>query len=116
MLMLRAGQRNNSRLLMALIATWVLSPFIALLWAWSVSRRWSVFTRTALYRTTIAVALGSLVLYIYFAFRPPKAQPASVYILIPPASWFIATIVLSVIALTSRKSTKSPRPQKKQST
>lgn len=105
MLLLRAGQRNNSRLLLALMASWVLSPFVALLWAWVVSKRWSVLSRTALYGVMMAVALGSLALYTYFAFRPPKAQPASVYILIPPASWLLAIIVLSVAASMSRKTT-----------
>jgi len=48
-LMLHAGHRNPSRLLLVLFALWVLSPFIALVLANMVSKRWSVLTRATLY-------------------------------------------------------------------
>ena len=44
-LMYRAAQFNDTRLLFALFAFLVLSPFVALLWAHMVSKRWSVLTR-----------------------------------------------------------------------
>ena len=47
-LMLRVGHRNNSRILIGLFGIWVLSPFVAIVWANLVSKRWSVPTRTAL--------------------------------------------------------------------
>jgi hypothetical protein len=61
-LMLRAGQRTP-RLLLVLFTVWVLSPFVALLWANRASKRWSVVTRTTLFCITLIVALGSLVIY-----------------------------------------------------
>lgn len=100
-LMLRAGRNNPSRLLLVLMATWVLSPFAALLLAYVASKRWSVFTRAALYCAVLVVALGSLAIYGYFAWRPPRAQPASVYVLVPPASWLLIAIVLPVAAFIS---------------
>jgi len=45
-LMLRVGHRNNSRILLVLFGIWVLSPFMALVFASLVSKRWSVLTRT----------------------------------------------------------------------
>src|ERR1700732_2890570 len=39
-LMLRAGQRNDSRMLLTLFAIWVLSPFAVLVLANVVSKRW----------------------------------------------------------------------------
>ena len=40
--MLRAGHRNPSCVLLVLFATWVLSPFVALVFAIIVSKHWSV--------------------------------------------------------------------------
>jgi pimeloyl-ACP methyl ester carboxylesterase len=51
-LLLRAGQRTP-RLLLVLMAIWVLSPFIALIWASLVSKHWSRPTRAALYTFTL---------------------------------------------------------------
>ena len=39
-LMLRVGRRNDSRILLALFGIWVLSPFLALVFANVVSMRW----------------------------------------------------------------------------
>ena len=51
-LTLRAGQRTP-RLLLVFFIIWVLSPFVALLWANLVSKRWSVVTRATLYCMTL---------------------------------------------------------------
>src|SRR5689334_13951837 len=58
-LMLRAGQ-NTPRLLLIFFVIWVASPFVALLWANLVSKRWPVVTRLTLYGVTLLVTLGSL--------------------------------------------------------
>src|SRR5436190_11481004 len=57
--MFRAGQ-HTPRLLLILFTIWVLSPFVIILWAITVSKRWSVLTRAALYYVTLIVMLGSL--------------------------------------------------------
>src|SRR5258708_4281029 len=59
-LMLRAGQGNDSRILLALFAIWVLSPFVALVLANMISRRWSVLTRATLHGVMLILTVGSL--------------------------------------------------------
>jgi hypothetical protein len=99
-LMLHAG-RNAPRLLIVLFAIWVLSPFIALALANVVSKRWSVLTRATLYSVMLVVALGSLAVYGADALRPPRAQAAFVFVVVPPASWLLTAIVVGVAALIS---------------
>jgi hypothetical protein len=106
-LMLRAGQRTP-RLLLVIFFFWVLSPFVALVWADVVSKRWSALTRATLYGVMLVVALGSLAIYGNDALRPRKAQPAFVFVLVPPASWLLIAIVVPVAALISgRRSRRS---------
>ena len=83
-LMLRAGHRNPSRLLLVLFALWVLSPFIALVLANMVSKRWSVLTRATLYTVMLAIAVGSLAIYGDVALGPPGRRPLSYSLSFPP--------------------------------
>jgi len=100
-LMLRAGQRTP-RFLLVLFTIWVLSPFVALLWANLVSKRWSVVTRATLYCVTLVVTLGSLATYGELVdLRPPGSANAFLYVVVPPASWVFMTIVVSMAALIS---------------
>ncbi len=100
-LMLRAGRRNDSRILMVLMAIWVLSPFMALAWANLVSKRWPVLTRVTLYSVTLVLTLASLAVYGVDALRPPRAQAAFVFVVVPPASWLLIAIVVPIAALIS---------------
>jgi len=102
-LMLRAGHRNPSRILLALFAFWVLSPFIALVWAHSVSKRWQALTRATLYGMMMLLTLGSVAIYAAVALGPPRAKTAFVFVVVPPASWLLIAIALSIAALVSRK-------------
>ena len=97
---LRAGQRTP-RLLLLLMAIWVFSPFVALVWANVVSKRWSVLTRATLYSVTLVVTLGSLAIYGDDAFGHRRAQAAFVYVLVPPASWLLIAIVVPIAAFIS---------------
>ena len=99
-LMLRAGQRTP-RLLLVLFVIWVLSPFMALAFAYIVSKRWSVLTRATLYSVMLIVALGSLVIYGDDAMGHRRPQAAFVYVIVPPASWLLTAIVVSIAALIS---------------
>jgi hypothetical protein len=106
-LMLRAGQRTP-RLLLVLFFFWVLSPFVVLVWADVVSKRWSALTRAALYGVMLVVALGSLAIYGNDALRPRKAQPAFVFVLVAPASWLLIGVVVPVAAwISGRRSRRS---------
>jgi hypothetical protein len=100
-LMLHAGRRNNSRILMVLFTLWVLSPFLALVLANAVSKRWSVLTRATLYSVTLVLTLGSLAIYADVALGPPRAKPAFVFVVVPPASWLLIAIVVPIAALIS---------------
>jgi len=99
--MLRAGQHNKSRLLLVLFTVWVLSPFMALVWASVVSKRWSILTRAALYSVALVIALGSLAIYGEVALGPPRTQTAFVFVMIPPASWLLMVIAVAIAALIS---------------
>jgi hypothetical protein len=100
-LMLHAGRNNPSRLLLVLFALWVLSPFIALVFANVVSKRWSVLTRATLYTVMLVLAVGSLVIYGDVALDPPRPKTAFVFVVVPPASWLVIGIVLPIAALIS---------------
>jgi len=100
-LMLRAGQRTP-RFLLVLFTIWVLSPFVALLWANILSKRWSVVTRATLYCVTLVVTLGSLAIYgELVVLRPPGSANAFLFVIVPPATWVFMTIVVPTIALIS---------------
>ena len=99
-LMLRAGRRSP-RLLLVLFAIWVLSPFMALVLANVVSKRWSVLTRATLYSVTLVVTLGSLAIYGDDALGHRRAQAAFVYVVVPPVSWLLVAIVVPIAALIS---------------
>jgi hypothetical protein len=99
-LMLWVGRRNPSRVLLVLFAIWDLSPFIALVWANMVSKRWSVLTRATLYCVTLILALGSLACYGDVVWRP-RPQPAFVFLVVPLGSWLLMTVVVPIAALIS---------------
>lgn len=100
-LTLHAGRHNNSRLLMVLFALWVLSPFMALVMATVVSKRWSVHTRATLYSVMLVLTLGSLAVYGDVALGPPRAKTAFVFVIVPPASWLLMGIIVPIPALIS---------------
>jgi hypothetical protein len=101
-LMLWVGHRNPSRVLLILFTIWVLSPFVALILAQMVSKRWSVLTRATLYSVMLVVTLGSLAIYGDVLLRPPK-KAAFPFLVVPFASWLLMTIVVPIAALISRR-------------
>jgi hypothetical protein len=107
-LLLRAGRRNDSRLLMVLMAVWVLSPFVALGLAHVASKRWSMLTRSTLYSLMLGLTLASLAIYTDAVVNPPKAQGAFVFIVVPPGSWLLAAVVLPIAALISSRRSRRP--------
>ena len=106
-LTLRVGHRNSSWILLVLFGIWVLSPFIALAWANLVSKRWTVLGRTTLYSVMLVLTLGSLAIYGDVAFGPPRAKPASVFLVVPLASWLLIAIVVPTAARISGKAVTS---------
>jgi hypothetical protein len=98
--LLREGRRTP-RFLLVLFVLWVLSPFVALVWANVVSKRWSVVTRATLYTVTLFLSLGSLA--IYGAVGSLRAKPAAIFLMAPLASWLLVAIVVPTAALMSNR-------------
>ncbi|MEP6496130.1 MAG: hypothetical protein ABJF01_25880 [bacterium] len=90
--MLYAGRRNGSTLLLVLMAIWVTSPFVVLLWASAAATRWSRSTQSILNAVMLAVALGSLAVYGINAVRPISAKGAFIFVVVPPMSWLLTAI------------------------
>jgi hypothetical protein len=99
-LMLWVGHRIPSRVLLGLFVIWDLSPFMALLLADMVSKRWSVTTRATLHIVMLVLALSSLALYGDVVWRP-RPQPAFMFLVVPLGSWLLMTIVVPIAALIS---------------
>jgi hypothetical protein len=100
-LMLQAGGRTP-RLLLVLFVIWALSPFVALGWANMVSTRWSAITRATLYGVTLLITIGSLAIYGGLVSPPAGSPGAFVFVIVPPASWLLVTMV-PIAALISRR-------------
>jgi hypothetical protein len=86
--------------LLVLFAIWDLSPFIGLVLADIVSKRWPVLTRATLYVVMVILALGSLAFY-GDVFLRPRPQPAFVFLVVPLGSWLLMTIAVAIAALVS---------------
>jgi len=105
-LTLYAGRHNPSRILIALFVLWVLSPFMALVLANVVSKRWTVPTRAALYMVMLVLTPGSLAVYGDVALGPPRAQTAFAFLVVPLVSWLLIAIVVAAAALISGRRTR----------
>ena len=99
-LMLWIGHRNPSRVLLGLFVIWDLCPFVALLLADMVSKRWSVVTRATLHIVMLVIALSSLALYADVVWRP-RPQPAFMFLVVPFGSWLFMIIAVLIAALIS---------------
>jgi hypothetical protein len=108
--MLRVGRRNESRLLLAMFAVWVLAPFLALAWATVTSKRWSALTRATLHAVTLVLTSGALGLYGAVALGPPRPKPAFVFVVVPPASWLLLVVTVSGAARIARRRSRPPDP------
>ena len=107
-LLLRATNRNPSQLLVVLLAIWVVSPFVALLWASIVSKGWSVLTRVTLYAVMLIVPLSSVAFYVADAIWPRTSPAPFVFIPVPPASWlFSVLVVLAAAFISGRRSRRA---------
>lgn len=92
-LMFNAGRHQKSILLIVLFTSWVLSPFIGLLIADMISKRWLNKTHSAIYLLIIFITLASLILYTG-ALNVPGTKPAFKFLIIPLISWVLILIVV----------------------
>ena len=101
--MLRAGQ-HTPRFLLVLFIIWMLSPFAALAWANMVSKSWALLTRATLYVVTLVVTLGTLAIYgAVVSLKPAGSPNAFLWVIGPPTSCVVITMVVSIAALMSRR-------------
>jgi hypothetical protein len=99
--MFNAGHKQNSVILITLFTIWVLSPFVGLLIANKISKRWTVLTCVTLYWLMIVLSLGSLICYSG-AFGPVGTKSAFKFLVVPLISWLL---IVTVIPIVSRLST-----------
>ena len=105
MFLLQAGRRNSALiLLVTLFSIWVLSPFLVLMWAILKSERFTETVRSTLYGLTNALALVSLAIYSRVIDLKPAGSPNTfLFVAVPPLSWILIAIAMSIAALRSRK-------------
>jgi|SRR5664279_3966603 len=101
-LTLQAGRNNKSIVLVALFSVWVLLPFIALVAASMVSRRWSLLARVALYFLMIFVTVGTLLGYSGVLI-PSGSKHAGVFLIVPLFSWIVMAIAYFIIKFRKEK-------------
>jgi len=99
---LRAGHNNRSVFLIMLFLCWVSSPFIGLLVACLLSRRWPLVTRKVLFILMILLAIGSVVGYSG-VLTPPGSKPAFIFLIVPLISWILIAIIIPVSISQARK-------------
>src|SRR3954454_982515 len=101
-LMAYTGRQNPSRLLLALFAGWVVSPFVALAAACIRAKASSAQGRAALYSLMVALTVCSLALYGVIALGPPRQKPAFFFLMVPALSWLLIGVVVAIAARVSR--------------
>jgi len=106
-LMVRAGHRNPSRLLLILFTLWVLAPFMALVWVHVVSKRRSVLTRATLCVVMLVITLGSLAVYGSLDFGLLKAKTGFIFLVVPAVSWLLIATAVPISALISGRQSKT---------
>jgi hypothetical protein len=93
---LQAGKNNKSILLIGLFFIWVISPFLTLLRASTVSKNWPNPSRLILYVFMMAVTILSLFLYtgiIHF----PGFNHAFIFLVTPLITWVLLAIIYFVL-------------------
>ena len=101
LLMMRAGARQPSILLILLFTGWVLSPFVALALANVQSANWQPITRTALYGVMLGVSFISLSIYTFHALIPGM-KAGFIFLVVPAGCWVLIVMVLVTAAVLSR--------------
>ncbi len=93
--------RDLGLLAILVFAIWVFAPFVALVLAHVLARRWLVHTRATLYCLMLVLALGSLAMYVGDALLHPGTQDAFVFVVVPLVSWLLIALVIPVAAFAA---------------
>jgi hypothetical protein len=99
---LHAGHHHRPVFLVILFLGWVSSPYLGLLAAGILSKRWPILTRQILYFLMIVLVTGSLVGYSG-VFNPAGMKPAFIFLIVPLISWILIAIVIPVSLSRTRK-------------
>ena len=110
-LLLQAGSRNSSLpFIVLMFSIWVLSPFLALVFAIVRSVRWPEMIRTALYLVTIATAVVSILIYSRLIdLKPATSAHTFLFVAVPPASWMVIVMTLLIATLVFRSQARRTR-------
>jgi hypothetical protein len=101
-LMLRAGSRQRSVILLLLFSGWVVSPFLALALANLRAPRWAPHMRAAIYTAMISVPCLALAIYgMDAAFGLGKA--GFIYLVVPAGCWVVIGLTLGAAAALGRR-------------
>ncbi len=63
----------------------------------------SILNRATLYSVMLVVTLVSLAIYGCVALVPPRAKPASLFLIVPLVSWLFIAATVPVAAFLSRR-------------
>jgi hypothetical protein len=99
----REGSAKSQPVVLMLIGIWVLSPYIVLLGADAISKKWSDMSRAALYGMMLVIPVISLCVYVATAAGPIRAKPAAPFVAIPPLSWLFIAVALAFAAFIARR-------------
>jgi hypothetical protein len=91
-------------MLVLLFVIWVAAPFILLGIANVRSPRWPGRVRLTLCIITLAVTIGSLLIYLDDNIAHRTAKAAFVWVAVPPASVLVSVIAVGIAALMNKAS------------
>ncbi|HMC87023.1 MAG TPA: hypothetical protein VKI61_15960 [Chitinophagaceae bacterium] len=101
-LTIEAGQNNKSILLKSIFVIWVISPFAAILRAYSISKDWSILRRGILYNLMIIIAFISMVAYSG-QISLPDVRPAFLFLIVPAFCWALMIAAYLIVNYRKRK-------------
>jgi len=101
-LTLYAGRGSPQRLVMILMAGWVLAPFFGYALISRFAARWSTGARFALDLAILVIAMAALVVYGRDALQPPPRR-AGPYVLLPGLSWVVLLVIAAGGWLSGRR-------------
>jgi CBS-domain-containing membrane protein len=102
-LMLRAGHRQRSTILVLLFAAWVLSPFFGLVYAHLHSKQWLRSARAMLYALTVLLVLACPAVYAVVAFGRTTLKMGFVFLVIPFVCCLLIGFLVCAALFSARK-------------
>ena len=91
--MFNVGRNQKSILLLLLFTGWVLSPFVGLVIANTISKPWLVLARKPIYKLMVILSIASFIAYSGIL-SPTNLKPAFMFLIVPLASWVIILIFI----------------------